>query len=149
MITEKYVVDVFSSRQLSQNIVEEIKLSEFELLHLDKFLKVDINNIDSEVFEEYYEVLLWLNPQSFVFYLGILIKVTIREKSPEGVAVDLILQIIGAGVTNFAQSRFSLLHKAEIELIEEWIFWLSEYQSNPFRDEICMMALTQIEKCWK
>ena len=99
------------------------------------------DELTSDILEKNFEVLNWLSPEDFCYYIAGVIYVSINENNPELLVINSIINILNRSCNlsywdeNFSK-RWTLFNNSELDVIYEWIIWLS---SHKIYDEISLL----------
>ena len=102
--------------------------------------------LSSNIWEDNFEAIYWLSPNAFCYYLPGILYTSINEHNPDLLVINSIINMLNRSTDSsnwdeFFSNRWLLLKDAEIDVVSEWIVWLSD--SGVFDD----ITLTKCLDC--
>ncbi|MCP4474735.1 MAG: hypothetical protein GY821_09265 [Gammaproteobacteria bacterium] len=128
------IKEAFNDRKIPENCLSTEKLSDDEESEAFEFLKSGLDDITCDMLESCHDVIYWLSPRAFCYFLPGIITASIRENRPELIVVDSIVQMLDrspepAYWDDFFRERWLLLSETECEAIQSWLSWLSGFEN--------------------
>ncbi len=111
----------------------------------------DWRELSGDILEDNFEVLNWLTPEAFCYYLAGVLYVSVKENSPNLLVVDSIINMLDrspdpAYWNDLFSQRWLLLNPTEVDVLSDWILWLAD---SKMHDDIslsrCLDCLESIK----
>ena len=124
------IESAFKNRKAPTILTNSKQLDDAEFQELMAFSHKEWDEINCSLLEENFEVINWFSPQAFCFFLPAICLAAIKEKMPDLLISDSIIQMLDRSPTpsywdTFFVERWALLTPEECEAIQEWLLWLS------------------------
>ncbi|MGX5175286.1 hypothetical protein ACUR5C_14800 [Aliikangiella sp. IMCC44653] len=124
----------FGSRAKPEILTDSRQLTEDEMNEVQQIEQLDWDNLDCELLKRSYDVLNWLSPEAFMYYLPRICAVGVEGDKRDFLIYDSLLQMLDRSPNegywdDFFKKRFLGLSKQELTVIQEWIFWLTEEEN--------------------
>lgn len=134
--TRPTVDELITSTELTYDEVDSV-------MHIGKN---DWYHVTADDWETYSEAYSFLSPSAFCYYLPSMLKVTIEDNNPNLLVTSHIIQTLDRSPLiewwdEWFYERFTLLTQAELDVLQEWVIWLSSFENNPFSDITYSRAL--------
>ncbi|HFB65734.1 MAG TPA: hypothetical protein ENJ60_09365 [Aeromonadales bacterium] len=122
--------EAFKHRKKPSCMTLSKQLDEHEHAEIMAFSGKKWFDIDVKLLEENFEVINWLSPEAFCYFLPGICCAGIKENSSELIIYDSIINMLDRSPEptywdSFFLSRWPLLHKDECKAVQEWVLWLS------------------------
>ncbi|WP_425218905.1 DUF6714 family protein [Ralstonia solanacearum] len=146
----KEIRAAFGARCRPSRAIASSELTEDELAALDEIMALDWRETNASRWEKLADVVSWLSPEGFCYYLpGILIS-TLEEQCPNLIAACSVLFMLDRTPTiemwdEFFLERWSRFTVGELEVIATWINWISEKGGTALDDVSLTRALLNID----
>lgn len=146
----KKIKTAFATRRRPNNAAASSELTEDEMAALNEITALDWRETDAARWEKLAEVVSWLSPDGFCYYLpGILVS-TLEERCPNLIAACSVLFMLDRTPAiemwdEFFLERWSLLTVAELESVAEWIDWISQEEGVAIDEVSLTRALLNID----
>ena len=132
--------NAFRERKKSKKYIYDNFICD-EREEIESIINKNWDELTSDILEKNFEVLNWLFPEDFCYYIAGVIYVSINENNPELLVINSIINMLDRSCNlsywdeNFSK-RWTLFNNSELDVIYEWIIWLS---SHKIYDEISLL----------
>ncbi|WP_151192236.1 hypothetical protein [Desulfomicrobium orale] len=132
--------NAFRERKKSKKYIYDNFICD-EREEIESIINKNWDELTSDILEKNFEVLNWLSPEDFCYYIAGVIYVSINENNPELLVINSIINMLDRSCNlsywdeNFSK-RWTLFNNSELDVIYEWIIWLS---SHKIYDEISLL----------
>lgn len=132
--------NAFRERKKSKKYIYDNFICD-EREEIESIINKNWDELTSDILEKNFEVLNWLSPEDFCYYIAGVIYVSINENNPELLVINSIINMLDRSCNlsywdeNFSK-RWTLFNNPELDVIYEWIIWLS---SHKIYDEISLL----------
>lgn len=131
-------------------LTDSVELSPNEYESLSFIGALSSEKVTSENWERYSDVISWLSPEAFCYYLPGILEASIKDDKPTLIVVESIIAMLDRSPTpewwdRFFLDRWILFTKKEFNVIQEWIVWLSSIDPPAFDDDSLIRALHTID----
>lgn len=137
----KYVKEAFSWRKYKICFTDSNQLSADEMESVLFISKLHWEDTSSDMWERCFDVISWLSPLAFCYYLpGIMIS-AIKDNEPDLIVVISIISMLDRSPNpdywdEFFIKRWTLLTPDECSVVQRWIFWLSSFTTSMNSDSL-------------
>ncbi|MFC5474673.1 hypothetical protein [Paraherbaspirillum soli] len=144
------IEDAFAWRVRPDVLTDSKQLSDAELDDVLAISRLDWREVTSEKWEQYFDVICWLSPLAFCFYLPGIFKATIDDNEPNLIVVGSIVSMLDRSPKpewwdDFFLPRWTLLTEPECRVTQEWILWLSNFGNAALSDDALERSLQTLE----
>lgn len=142
--------EAFGWRSRPAILSDSKELTTTELSNLLTICLLKWDEVTSNDWEQFFDVVSWFSPEAFCYYLPSIYKASIEENNPNLIVVAHILYMLDRSPTpewwdDFFLARWPLLTEQEYKVTQEWIWWLSSLKNSSYSDDTLMRALQTIE----
>jgi hypothetical protein len=108
------------------------------------------SEIDCTFLEKHFEVINWLSPKAFCYYLPGICCAGVKQNRPDLPIYSSIIGMLDRSPDpqnwdTFFVERWPLLNKVECEAMQEWVLWLSSEGGQYFYDNTVSRAFDTLE----
>ncbi|KPC50705.1 DUF6714 family protein [Amantichitinum ursilacus] len=140
----------FSARLRPEALQDSIELEEWEQKNLAHIGRFPWTELTAEDWEKYSDVISWLSPAAFCYYLPSLIKVSVEENLPNLIAVASIVMMLDRSPRtdwwdDFFRKRWTLLSMRECEVVQGWLFWIASCPESAYPDDSLERSLATVD----
>ena len=127
----------FTSRRRPRRLTASGQLSKDEALSAARFENKTWRDVTLEMLREDHEVLFWLSPEAFCYYLPGVLSVAVSEDDASLDIYDTIIYMLDrtsepAYWDDFFVSRWTLLSPVECEAVRRWVDWFMKKRKAEF-----------------
>lgn len=150
MSVAKTIRTAFATRRRPDNATASSELTEDEMAALTEITALDWRETDATRWEKLAEVVSWLSPEGFCYYLpGILVS-TLEERCPNLAAACSVLFMLDRTPAiemwdEFFLERWSRLTVAELKAVAAWIDWISQEEDVAIDEVSLTRALLNVD----
>ncbi|MFT4926753.1 MAG: hypothetical protein ACI8WB_002851 [Phenylobacterium sp.] len=113
-------------------------LSEDELLEVRHFEDLTNSNLTIADLEDNFSVMYWFTPEAYCYFLPGILIAGLKAHRDDLLIYDSIVNLLDRSPEpdywdEFFIDRWQLLTNDEIEIIQEWLLWLTS-QNSPYDD---------------
>lgn len=146
----KLISEAFSSRLKPKNFTNSLQLSESEISDLNVFSQYEWQNITSDILEKYFDVISYLNPEAYRYYIAGIMKLSVEENCADFIAVNTVIGALdrSPNITywdDYFLERWSGFSVQEYEVIEEWVIYLASSHEKSFLDGALERSLDTLD----
>ncbi|MEF9387333.1 DUF6714 family protein [Ralstonia solanacearum species complex bacterium KE056] len=150
LIVTKQIRAAFDARHRPNKATESSELTKDEQAALAEIMALDWRDTTASKWEKLADVVSWLSPEGFCYYLpGILVS-TLEERCPNLMAACSVLFMLDRTPAvelwdDFFLERWRRFTVAELEAIATWIDWVSTEDGVVLDDVALTRALLNID----
>ena len=145
------ITAAFGWRPEPSSYVESSQLARYESDQILSLVGREWTFLTGDYLEANFEALYLLTPEAFCYFLPGIIAAGIEENEPNLIVNHALVGMLDTPASTpceldqFAAPRLTRLTKSELDVVECWLWWLSEHQvSNIYTDKI-MRAVETVE----
>lgn len=140
----------FGWRELPSKYTNSRELDISEQESLNSIAGLTWNNVTGGDWEKSYDVMSWMCPEAFCYYLPGVMLSSYREGEPNLIVVSNIIAMLDRGVNEeWWEERFTdrwtLLTQGELSVVEKWVWWLSSHDDISESESSLLQALGTLE----
>lgn len=103
------------------------------------------SSLTGDELERYSDAFSGFSPLAFCYFLPGAICASVRENRPELIIIHQLIGMLDRSPEislwdTFFLERWTLLSKAECDVVQEWILWLADIEDSPFSQDSLMRA---------
>jgi hypothetical protein len=126
------------------------ELSEFELNSLDSIAGYQWVDVAPAFWESHSDVVSWLSPTAFCYYLPSILLASIEQDWPNLSAVHSLMFMLDRTPDrefwdSHFEARWSLLKRAELAAVQAWLEWLSDQPEAAFDETSLIRAALTLD----
>lgn len=150
MNTIDVIREAFRGRVMPAVMVSSLEVSPEEYREVMILDKRHWSSITCEELDHHHEIVFWLSPMAFCYFLPGIMSAGIKEGRP-----DLLVNYSIIGMLDrtpepdywdsFFVERWPLLSMEECEAVQEWVFWLSSFKDLSFYENSFERALDTLD----
>lgn len=140
----------FDGRVRPSSATESSELTHDERAELEEMFRLDWRETTSAHWERLAEVVSWLSPEAFCYYLPGILIATLDEYRPNLIAAGSVLFMLDRTPStdmwdDFFFARWTRLNREELEAVGAWVTWLSTLDNFMLDDTSLTRALLTID----
>jgi hypothetical protein len=140
----------FKQRKRPSRLIRLGQLSIEEYNDVEQFITKLDASITCDLLERYYDSIYWLSAEAFCFFLPDILIACIRENEPNLLINHSLIGMLDRSPDpslwdDFFLERWTLLNQKECAVVQEWILWISSFDSPPFEDDTLSRSLDTLE----
>jgi hypothetical protein len=150
MSVSEQVRAAFSQRTRPDKATESSDLTKDEHAALYEIFQRDWRETTAAEWERLFDVVSWLSPEAYCYYLPGIMLATIERNQPNLIASASVLFAIDRTPSielwdDFFVARWTLFNREELEAIKAWIYWLSTFDDFMLDDTSQARILVNID----
>jgi hypothetical protein len=133
--TLRFIEQAFRHRQVPILFSVSEELAVHELDDVMSFLGKPWSSITATQLERHFEVVYWLTPDAFCYYLPGIFSAGIKENKPSLIVNHSLVGMLDRSPTpdswdDFFEARWLQLTPMECEATQEWLLWLASFENS-------------------
>lgn len=136
MDVHELIQKAFSNRERPANLYSSSELTGDEIEAVISLQKFDRYHVPISFLQANYDVVFWLSPEAFCYWLPEFILASIRTEKAL-LIIDSIISMLDRSTNleywdNFFKTRWVLLSIEELEAVESWMLWLTDSRDRVY-----------------
>lgn len=146
----KLISSSFEHRPIPSELTLSKQLTDDEYSEINSFQNKYWSEITCEQLDYFYDIIFWLSPEAFCFYLPGILSAGIKEDRTDLLIYSSILGMLDRSPNpaywdNFFLERWPLLTESECKAVQDWVLWLASNEETVFYKNTLDRVLETLE----